>query len=491
MNFLDLREYIDALESEGELVRISKEVDWDLELSAVIRRSYDLRAPAPLFENIKGYPRGYSILGAPVGLSSKPGRTLARLAISLGFPADATFTEIVEGCTAKRRGRLKPVIVDSGPCKENIFLGDQVNLLKLPIPFFHQGDGGRYIGTWHIVVTKDPDTGWVNWGMYRLMVIDERTMGCLLRPDQHIGAHYYQKYEPRGKPMEFAVAIGTEPVSSIIGAVRVPAGVDEADVVGGIRGKPIELVKCETVDLFIPSSSEIIIEGIVPPFKRKEEGPFGEYVGYLRRGSSPEPVFEVTALTHRNNPIQVHSCMGVPVDDSDVVTTVIRASDILDDLRQKGFPIKMVYLPPEAVGHLAVISTKVPFANFAKHLAFAVWGSTSGRTIWYLIVVDEDINPMNMDEVIWALTTRCHPGKGIFSTGSSWGIPLLPFLSQYEKDHYLGSQVLFDCTWPKDWPEETIPIKASFDQVWPKHIQDLVLKNWQEYGYRLKNSNDD
>jgi UbiD family decarboxylase len=215
MNFLDLREYIDALESEGELVRISKEVDWDLELSAVIRRSYDLGAPAPLFENIKGYPRGYRILGAPVGLSSKPGRTLARLAISLGFPADATFTEIVEGCTAKRRERLKPVIVDSGPCKENIFLGNQVNLLKLPIPFFHQGDGGRYIGTWHIVVTKDPDTGWVNWGMYRLMVIDERTMGCLLRPDQHIGAHYYQKYELRGKPMEFAVAIGTEPVSSI------------------------------------------------------------------------------------------------------------------------------------------------------------------------------------------------------------------------------------------------------------------------------------
>jgi len=491
MTFLDLREYIDALESEGELVRISKEVDWDLELSAVIRRSYDLGAPAPLFENIKGYPRGYRILGAPVGLSSKPGRTLARLAISLGFPADATFTEIVEGCTAKRRERLKPVIVDSGPCKENIFLGDQVNLLKLPIPFFHQGDGGRYIGTWHIVVTKDPDTGWVNWGMYRLMVIDERTMGCLLRPDQHIGAHYYQKYEPKGKPMEFAVAIGTEPVSSIIGAVRVPAGVDEADVVGGIRGKPIELVKCETVDLFIPASSEIIIEGIVPPFKRKEEGPFGEYVGYLRRGSSPEPVFEVTALTHRNNPIQVHSCMGVPVDDSDVVTTVIRASDIMDDLRQKGFPIRMVYLPPEAVGHLAVISTDVPFTNFAKHVAFAVWGSTSGRTIWYLIVVDEDINPMNMDEVIWALTTRCHPGKGIFSTGSAWGIPLLPFLSQYEKDHYLGYEVLFDCTWPKDWPEETIPIKASFDQVWPKHIQDLVLKNWQEYGYRLKNSNDD
>jgi 4-hydroxy-3-polyprenylbenzoate decarboxylase len=366
-------------------------------------------------------------------------------------------------------------------------LGDQVNLLDLPVPFFHQGDGGRYIGTWHIVATKDPDTHWVNWGMYRLMVIDERSMGCLLRPDQHIGLHYYQKYESRGNPMEFAVAIGTEPVSSLVGAVRVPAGVEEVDVAGGLRGEPVELVKCETVDLYVPATSEIVIEGVVPPKQRAEEGPFGEYTGYLARKSSPKPIFKVTALTHRQDPIQVHSCMGVPVDDSDVVTTVMRAADILDDLREKGFPVKLVYLPPEGVGHLAVISTKVPFANFAKHIAFSIWGSTSGRTIWYLIVVDEDIDPTDMTQVIWAFTTRCHPQRGIFSTGSSWGIPLLPFLSQHEKLHYLGSQVLFDCTWPKDWPEDAIPIKASFDQVWPEDLQQKVLDHWSAYGYGTQN----
>lgn len=487
MPFSDVREYIEVLEKEGELVRIKKQVDWNLELSAIIRRSYDLMAPAPLFENIKGYPKGYRILGAPLGLSQQPDRSLVRLAISLGFPPNATFNDIIEGCIEKRKKQIKPVVVDSGPCKENIFLEDQVNLFNLPVPFFHHGDGGRYIGTWHLVATKDPDTHWVNWGMYRLMVTNERTMGCLLRPDQHIGLHYYQKYEARGRPMEFAVAIGTEPVSSLIGAVRVPAGINEADVVGGIRGEPLALVKCETVELFVPATSEVVIEGVVPPYERQEEGPFGEYTGYLARKSSPKPVFKVTALTHRNDPIQVHSCMGVPVDDSDVVTTVIRAVDILDDLRQKGFPVKMVYLPPEGVGHLAVISTKVPFSNFAKHLAFSVWGSTSGRTIWYLIVVDEDIEATNMNEVLWALTTRCHPQRGIFSTGSSWGIPLLPFLSQYEKMHYLGSQVLFDCTWPKDWPEDAIPLKSSFDQVWPEDIQQRVLKNWEAYGYRTQN----
>ena len=485
MPFKDLREFIAKLEKEGELVRIKKAVDWNLELGAVIRRSYDLKAPAPLFENIKGYPKGYRVLGAPIGMSEKPGRSLSRLAMSLGFSPDATFNEIVEEYIARNKRKIKPVIVDSGPCKENIFLGEQVNLLSLPVPLIHKGDGGRYIGTWHLIATKDPDTHWVNWGMYRLMVIDDRTMGCLLRPDQHIGIHYYQKHEQRGKPMEFAVAIGTEPVSSLIGAVRVPTGVDEVDVAGGIRGEPVELVKCETVDLYVPATSEIVIEGIVPPHERMVEGPFAEYTGYLAHESSPKPIFKVTALTHRNDPIQVHSCMGVPVDDSAVVTTVIRAADILDDLREKGFPVKMVYLPPEGVGHLAVISTKVPFTNFAKHIAFSVWGSTSGRTTWFIIIVNEDIDPTNMEEVIWALSTRCHPQRGIFSTGSSWSIPLLPFLSPYEKEHHLGSQVLFDCTWPKEWPDGAIPQKASFEQVWPENIQELVLNNWSEYGYKI------
>jgi len=483
MVYSDLREFIDVLEQEDELVRVRREVDWNLEVGAIIRRSYDLRAPAPLFEKIRGYPKGYCILGAPLGLSSKPNRSLARLAMSLGFSPDAQFREIVEGYIARKKRKIPPIVVDTGPCKENIFTGDEVNLLSLPVPFIHEGDGGRYIGTWHFVATKDPDTNWVNWGMYRLMVIDKKTMGCLLRPDQHIGFHYYQKYEPKGVPMEFAVAIGNEPITSLIGALRVPTEIDEAEVAGGIRGKALELVKCETVDLYVPAASEIVIEGVVPPYERKEEGPFGEYTGYLAKKSSPKPVFKVTALTHRNNPIQMHSCMGVPVDDSAVVTTVVRAADILDDLRQKGFPIKMVYLPPEGVSHLAVISTEVPFANFAKHLAFSVWGSTCGRTTWYLIIVDEDIDPTNMNEVIWAFTTRCHPQRGIFSTGSSWSIPLLPFLSPYEKKNYLGSQVMFDCTWPRDWPPDEIPEKASFDNVWPEHIQKKVLKNWRGYGF--------
>jgi 4-hydroxy-3-polyprenylbenzoate decarboxylase len=483
MIFNDLREFIDCLDREGEIVHVTQEVDWYLEIGAIIRHSYDLKAPAPLFEKIKGYPSGFRILGAPVGTSVQPGRYFSRLAVSLDMPADFSYEQIVEAYIKKSNRLIPPVLVKSGPCKENILLGEDIDLLKFPVPHLHDGDGGRYLGTWHMVVTKDPDSGWMNWGMYRVMVADHKTMTGLIRPDQHIGLHYYQKYEARKKPMEFAVVTGTEPVSSIVAATRVPMGVNEADVAGGLRGAPLELVKCETVDLLVPATSEIVIEGVVPPGERLPEGPFGEYTGYLSRDNNPKPVFKVTAITHRNDPIQVHSCMGVPVDDSAVVTTVIRAANILQDLRAKGFPVRMVYCPPEAVSHMAVISTETPFTNFAKHLAAAVWGSNSGRTVWYLVVVDKDIDPTRMDQVLWAMTTRCHPQRGIFNMGESWGIALPPFLNRYEREHGLGSQVLIDCTWPGEWPQEEIPITASFESVWPKEIQEKVIRNWSSYGF--------
>jgi phenylphosphate carboxylase alpha subunit len=483
MIFHDLREFIDLLDKEGEIVHIKKEVDWHLELGAIIRRSYDLKAPAPLFENIKGYPSGFRILGAPLGTSARPKKFFSRYAISLGMPSDSSFEQIIEEYNKKSDRLIPPVLVDSGPCKENILLGNDIDLLKFPVPFLHEGDGGRYIGTWHIVITKDPDSGWVNWGMYRLMVVDGRTMSGIISPAQHIGFHYYQKYEARKKPMEFAVAIGGEPVSSIVAAHRVPAGVNEVDVAGGLRGAPIELVKCETVDLNVPATSEIVIEGIVPPGERIPEGPFGEYTGYLSRDNFPKPIFKVTAITHRNNPIQIHSCMGVPVDDSAVVLTLNRAAHLYKELKGKGYPIRMVYLPLEAVGHMGIISTDVPYPNFAKHLAFAIWGSHTGRTIWFLIIVDSDIDPTKMDQVLWATTTRCHPQRGIFNTGTSWGLPLLPFLNLYERENWLGSQVLFDCTWPKEWPKEEIPKTASFEGLWPKEIKGKVLRNWRSYGF--------
>ncbi|MBI2848619.1 MAG: UbiD family decarboxylase [Chloroflexi bacterium] len=482
MLFRDLRGFIARLEEEGEIQRIEKEVDWNLEVGAIIRRTYDLKSPAPFFQKLKDYPRGYSILGAPLGTSGKPNQYHARLAISLDLPPDSSVMDIMESYILRKKNPVKPVLISSGPCQENIHLNEDVDVGEFPAPLLHEGDGGRYIGTWHLVATRDPDSGWVNWGMYRLMIHDNRSTGIDLHPYQHIGLHY-AKYEARNKPMEFAVAMGTEPVTPLVAAGSYSPGVDEVDIAGSLRGEPLELVKCLTVDLAVPATSEIVLEGEIRPYERMEEGPFGEFTGYRASERAPRPVCRIKAITHRHNPILPVCCHGVPVDDSHARRPLV-AADLLDYLRSKGFPINMVYAPPEVSPLLYILSTRVPFANYAKHLAFALWGSPGGKTAPYVIIVDDDVDITNIDEVVWALTTRCHPERGITKILNTMGTPLLPFLDSYEKKHHIGAQVLLDCTWPKEWPPEAIPVKASFDALWPKETQEKVLKNWTEYGYR-------
>lgn len=483
MAFKDLREYLQRLKEIGEIQEIEKEVDWNLEVGAIIRRSYDLRAPAPLFQKLKGYARGYRIFGAPVGLSKIPNQRYARLATALGMNPSSSIVDLTEAYIKGRRNLIKPILVSEGPCKEERLLGNDVDLYKFPAPFIHEGDGGRYLCTWHNTITKDPDTGWVNWGMYRAMIHERDMLGGLFIPFQHIGLIYYNKYEAKNMPMEFAIAIGTEPVSPLVSASWVPEGVNEVDVVGGLRGEPLELVKCETVDLEVPATSEIVIEGIVNPHERREEGPFGEYTGYRVSERAPRPVYHIKAITHRRDPIISTSCMGVPVDDNAVVAPFMVAAELLDHLRNQGYPVKMVYGPPEAVNMMQVVSTKVPYANYTKQLANSIWGTKAGSTVLFLVIVEDDVDATTMEEVIWAITTRCHPDRGIFKMTDFPGHALLPFLNLYERRHGLGSAVLFDCTWPKDWPKEAIPVKASFDVLWPKEIQEKVLKNWKEYGY--------
>jgi len=358
-------------------------------------------------------------------------------------------------------------------------------LFDFPAPLIHEGDGGRYIGTWHIVVTKDPDSDWVNWGMYRLMIHDERSMGGIIIPSQNIGKMFYEMYESRNKPMEFAVAIGGDPIIPIAGCTMLPAYANEVELAGALREEPVELVKCETVDLYVPASSEIVIEGEILPHERKEEGPFGEYTGYRAGERSPKPVYRVKAITHRDDPILTTSCLGVPIDDTHAIMPLTMSGEILDELRSKGLPIKMIHIPPEGVSHMIIISTKVPYPNFAKKLAHTVWGTTPGTYAYYLVIVDDDVDVTNMGEVMHAFTTKCHPYHGIHTFSDVPTSPINPFLSPENRLKATdGGYVLFDCTWPKDWPQNSIPKKASFDILWPENIQNKVLKKWDKYGYK-------
>ncbi|MDY7038682.1 MAG: UbiD family decarboxylase, partial [Thermodesulfobacteriota bacterium] len=181
MFFKGHRDFLSASEKEGEIVRIEKEVDWNLEAGAVTRRSYELKERAPFFQKIKDYPEGYRMSGAPLS-------NYRRVAVAMGMDADAHPKEIFEEYGRRIKSPVKPVLVQSGSCKENIITGDEINLFKFPAPMVHDGDGGRYLATWHLIVTRDAeDTNWVNWGMYRQMVHNRKIMGGLILPGQDIG----------------------------------------------------------------------------------------------------------------------------------------------------------------------------------------------------------------------------------------------------------------------------------------------------------------
>ena len=477
MPFKDLREFIAKCKEFGEVQSIEQEVDWNLEAGAITRRCCELSAPAPFFQKIKDYPEGYRILGGPLA-------TFRRLAIAMGLDPDSSYREIMGAYIERSSKAIKPRLVKEGPCKENIIVGNDVDLYKFPAPFVHDGDGGRYLGTFHIIATKDPDSDWVNWGMYRLMVHTKNTLGGLVAPAQHIGMIFRNKYEARNKPMEFAVAIGTEPITAFVGGAGIPAGVSEVDIIGGIRGEPLDVIKCETVDLEVPATSEIVIEGEVKPHERKMEGPFGEYGGYRSIPSLPRPVYTVKAISHRNHPILTMSNMGMPIDDADVIQGMTMAAEIYVTLKKMGFPITGVYVPPEGCCSTAVISTKVPYANIASRIASGVWASAVGHFVVKIIIVDDDVDPTNMREVFHAWATKCHPIRGTTVIPQAVFTPAYPYYSPEEVKNNQGVNVYYDCTFPRRWPKEHIAVRSSFRDIYPKEVQEKVLANWTKYGFR-------
>ncbi len=469
----DLREFIEALAKAGHLVKVKQEVDWNLEVGAIIRKACELEERATLFEKVKDAP-GVSILGGPCA-------SYARMALALGMDAGTPKKEMVKEFDKRIANPIKPMLVSSGPCKENIIKGKDIDLFKFGVPMVHDGDGGRYIGTWHLIATPDLDSKWVNWGMYRQMVHNETMMGGLLLPIQHIG-QIFAKYEKAGKPMPFATVIGSEPLCAMASVLSPAAGVNEVDLAGGLRKEPVDLVKCETIDLEVPAHAEIVIEGNVLPGVRVDEGPFGEYSGYSSAPRSPRPVYEVTCITHRNNPILPVSNMGVPVDDSDIVCTTAFRNVATAALA--GLPVVNVDVPAYGSVHLVVVSVRRAYSGIAHHVASAIWGTKLGALVPFVVVVDEDVDVFNLGEVVHAIVMKCHPVRGVHPQPNCPGHALWPFLNFHERHWGQASHLLLDCTWPVDWdPNIEIPAKISFGTSYPKDLQEKVVKNWGKYGF--------
>jgi 4-hydroxy-3-polyprenylbenzoate decarboxylase len=480
MAYRDLREFLDALEKNGELIRIKDEVDWDLEVGAIIRLACQLDAPAPLMENIRDYP-GQSMMG---GYFS----SYRKAAIAIGIDPDSDPATVLDAYHQRIKHPIKPIIVNRGVCQENVVTGDDVNLFDIASPMPHDGDAGRYIATWQFVATPDYDTDWINWGMYRQMIQNEKVLGGLVMPMQDIGYQFYTKYLPNKKPMPWATVIGTEPITTIVSAAPYGIGRSEVDWAGGLRLEPVELVKCVSQPLYVPANAEYIIEGYVNPTleDRAYEGPWGEYTGYRTSPRAPRTAFHVTAITYRNNPIHPHSPLGVPVDDSHMAFAILVRSDMLNVLENNAIPVVALHVPPEMVGHVVVVSIKKPQPNLANLIASLLFGTkNTGFAIRDVIVCDEDVDVYDLDQVLHVLATKWHPRRGTTFYDNQVGMPLTPYLSMEERLWGRTAKMVYDCTWPLDWsPTRDIPVRSSFWDIYPERIIEEVCHKWQRLGFK-------
>ena len=466
----DLRDFIAICEPEGLVHRVKAEVDWNLELSHIAKLNEEKLGPALLFENVKGYT-------SPVMTSVCT--TTQRLSVLMRMPKETSLVGLMEQWVKVGDNLLPPVWVerDKAPCKENIMKGSDIDLFKFPVPKWYPKDGGRYIGTAHYIISKDPDSGWINLGTYRAQLLEKDKIGTQFIKGKHADI-MLKKYQALKKPMPVASVIGGDPLLFILGAARLSAFVSEYDVAGAITGAPIEVVKGETVDLPIPAHAEIVIEGLVDAEKFLPEGPFGEYTGYYSGvGTDPRNYIDVQCVTFRNNPILWGTTVGRAVTDTHMTMALSYGATLWQQLTAMKIPgIKSVYCPPEGSGRfLAIISLKQMYPGHADQVLTAAISTEMGAYgLKTVIVVDDDIDAWDIPRVMYALSFRFQPNRSqVIKRGRS--TPLDPSLPVDSRD--ITGRLLLDATIPYDWKEKPIPIALDPDMV--KQVQG----RWKEFGF--------
>lgn len=472
--FNDTREFMAALQASGDLVEIDEEVSWDLELGAISRLACEKEAPAIWFKRIADYPDGITVFVNPMA-------TWRRVAMAFGLSPDASIKDIYREYE-KREGKLiPPVTVERGACHEVVRRGNELDLFDLPAPMLHEGDGGRYLGTWDLVVSRDPASQWVNWGTYRFMLYDSSHLTGFPRPTSHLGKMFQDYYVPRGEAMPIAIVIGADPLSHFAASATFHLGGDEAGLAGGLRGAPVDLVCCRTSDLLVPARAEIVIEGEVLPDRVGLEGPYGEYPGYRTGEMGNGILFRATAVTHRKNPIFTVDATGYK-DDSSTITALSGALAIRKRLERHGVPVVDVYMPPEGAVHLAIVAVQYGGKEVAKNILETL---TSRRAlISKIFMVEADVDIFDMGKVLHAFSTKCHPAHGVHVIHyEGRANTLTPCYSQGERMVQKGATVLFDCTWPGEWSREwETPVKATFDSIYSESVRRKVLDRWRAYG---------
>jgi 4-hydroxy-3-polyprenylbenzoate decarboxylase len=468
----DLRSFLETLRKTGDLATVDREVHWDLELGAISRRMTEMDGPAIWFRNITDYP-GQSIFVNPIS-------TWRRAAVTLGLPAHARIPEIYQEYIRRDANPVLPVEVKDAACRDVIVRGKDVDVCNLATPMIHDGDGGRYLGTWCIVVCKDPDTGWVNWGTYRFMIHNTRYLVGWPFPPSHCGTILQEKFLPQNKPMPIAIVMGADPASHLAATSTTRIGRDEASLAGGLAGHPIEIARCLDSDLTFPACAEVVLEGEILPDRIAHEGPYGEYPGYRSGEMGRGILMQVNTIAHRKNPILTMDCTGLK-DCTSVVAALGGGVGVQRALEKAGVPVTGVYIPSEGAIHLYIIGVSKGGREVTEKVLEVLTGRRTYAT--KILVVEDDVDIFNLSEVLHAWATRCHSGRGIFIKhveGSAQA--LTPCYDMEERSRRAGAVAAFDVSFPRSWDPTEIPIKATFQAMYPEEIKKKVLDNWKAYG---------
>lgn len=458
--YADFRDYLDGLEADGELARVTVEVDADQEIAAICRKLARRGGPAIRFERVRRFD---------IPVVANVWGTRRRYAMMLGVPETRLYETWVERVG---RGGLPIERVERAPCQDTVISGSKIDLGILPVPTWNEKDAGAYL-TSAVCLSRDPETGQRNSGVYRMLMLGrDRTTLCV-NPGRPIMRHR-SKYQRQGRRTPAAIVIGGDPVYSACAAAPFPDGVDELEMAGALRGSPIEMVPARTIDLDVPATAEIVLEGELLD-ETRSDGPFGEFHGYYGRPMEV-PVFQVTAITLREQPVFQGVDLGVPPTEYQVFGDLPFEFEVR---RQIGLPgvITGFALVDGGCRFVAVVRIRKQYGGQGKAVGAAVLSSPKSEAIRTVIVVDDDIDIADPQAVYWALGTRFDPSRGFDVLRDMPGNRLDPQMSDQERSsrEFRVAKAIIDATRPAgaSGPEPCMPSAAA---------QELAERRWAEYG---------
>ncbi len=454
----DLRAWLAQMEAAGEVKHVSG-ANREEEIGGIVDfHQRRIGNPAVLFDDIPGYPRGHRVLANIL-------TSVRRINLTLGNAAEASEMDLVRWWRRymKEAKSIPPVTVATGALLENVKKGGDIDLFKIPVPKWHEHDGGFYIGTGDMVVMRDPDTGWINYGAYRVQAHGPQLATVMCSKGKH-GDMIQRKYHERGQPCPVAVVCGMHPALFMIAGLEIPHGKNEYDAAGGLIGEPVEVIIGPKTGLPIPAHAEIAFEGFIHPNDRIKEGPLGEWTGYYAGGVKNEPAIRVETMMYRDDPILLGAIPGIPPDDDSFYRGTYRSGAVWNQLEAAGVPeVKGVWSHAAGGSRLwLTVSIKQMYAGHSKQAGLIASQCHAGAYVnRFVVVVDDDIDPADMDRVIWAMCTRFDPREGLETLRGCWSSALDPMA--YAPDDPRNARVVIDACRPwsrrDTFPREARPSK--------------------------------